>query len=475
MPRLPDRFPRPSSPPTVVSVPELGRLTTRTGSLDPMAVHMPQDFPMAALLKLRATDLFDPKGPPVRPFSYVDDRTIKVNAFCGAVEVGDYQVEILPKSWRTTHDAQRGRQALALMVDSFLEQTGSSRHASAKNDDATMLSVRRGPLTERIMEAFVDSAEGLLELGVRFGYKQVREQQKFLRGRLDVARQLRQRPGKAHVFHLRHTLFQADRPENRLIRSGAEHVARRSQNPRLRLRAREVLEQFWVVPPSRDVEADLARWDRGRLLAHYRDVERTTRLLLRPAIGHHAGASYGDAWLWQSDRLFEKHLARHVRSRLMDAARGMQLVVQTSSLSLGLANDGRRHFTLKPDLAVKDGGRFVGILDTKWRLVDPEPPGRRPTVGISSNEVYQMYAYGMNYLGGSGPLVLIYPAWERFSAPSGPITLNGPLGEGSAALTVIAVPFDLNAGAFLLDGLAVGALGPLEPVLRTTPRARTAQ
>lgn len=445
----------------LVSVPELGRLTRRPGEPTPDLVRVPPNFPLEKLRAARATDLFDPTGKPIGAFSYVDKDTVKANAFLGVIEVDGYQVEILPKTWNATSPVEEGRKALGLMVDSFLERQGLSDHASAKNHMVTKLSVRQGPLTERIMGLFVDSVEKLVESGIRFGYTQVAEQRRFLRGRLDVARQVRQRPGNAHLFHIRHNVFQPDRPENRLLKAGVLRVARRSRDARLRLRAHNLQELFWDVPASRHIRGDFSSWDRGRLLTHYREVELTARLLLLPVVGNHPDDVDGDAWLWQSDRLFENHLAHHLDRMLRSRNEVLRLVTQVSTFSLGRDAAGQRHFGLRPDLAVRTDSGYVGVLDTKWRLVG----GRKKGPRIKSGEAYQMYAYGRKVLKGSGPLVLIYPAWRHFQTPIGPYTLEIATDQDVEGLQLIGVPFDLLTGRFLTDGLPAGVLGMLAPIL----------
>jgi len=63
--------------------------------------------------------------------------------------------------------------------------------------------------------------------------------------------------------------------------------------------------------------------------------------------------------------------------------------------------------------------------------------------GLSQNDFYQLFAYGQEYLNGTGDLVLIYPRTAKFSEPL-------PVFHFSDDLCLWVLQFDLNEGMLLI-------------------------
>ena len=77
--------------------------------------------------------------------------------------------------------------------------------------------------------------------------------------------------------------------------------------------------------------------------------------------------------------------------------------------------DGRRLFQTKPDILIKDGGRVIQVIDTKWKRISPQIEDAKQ--GISQADVYQMMAYGQLYE--CEALTLLYPHHGELEATPG--------------------------------------------------------
>ena len=81
----------------------------------------------------------------------------------------------------------------------------------------------------------------------------------------------------------------------------------------------------------------------------------------------------------------------------------------------------------------------VIILDTKWKLLNSDTIDGK--MGVSQNDLYQLYAYGKKYLKKKQKkvqLYLIYPATEKFHKS---VVWNY---EEDESLPITIVPFDLE-------------------------------
>lgn len=358
--------------------------------------------------------------------SLVGRDTLKLSSYVGVLESPCGQViEILPKHHDDGDDVGRARALLVKLIAASLKLKSST-------DTEAGLELYQGPLSEWVMARFLDELDRLFKRGLRFDYLRVEEEQKYLRGQLDVARQLRQPAHKQHLFQIRHDVFLPDRPENRLLKSALDLVVRRCQRPDNWRLSHELAGLLHELPASRDARRDFALWRDDRLMAHYRAIRPWCELILNqhlPQAVH--GGWRGISFLFPMERLFEDYVAGWLERRLRP---GAQLRTQAREHYL-CTHQERGMFQLRPDLLLKHDGR-TWVLDTKWKRLDAAR--RSENYGLSQSDFYQLFAYGHHYLQGKGELVLIYPRWADFQFPLEPFQMQ----QGQLRLWVL--PFDLE-------------------------------
>lgn len=391
-----------------------------------------------------------------------DRRSLRLDNYVGVIETPcGTRVEILPKTSEHADGASASRRTLRRMLARCLDV--DSRE-TAPSDIQTF----ETPLTEWVMRHFLKELQRLLKRGVRFDYHRVQEEQQFLRGRLDVARQLRQPPGRGHLFHIEHDIFDADRAENRLLRTALDRVCRLTRDASNWRASHELAVHFAAVPVSQDCDADFRRWRNDRLLAHYRDVRPWCALVLGGETPVSlVGAWHGCSLLFPMETLFERYAETCLRRSLRD---GVTLKPSARSLYLA-AHQGSRWFNLVPDFLLVGVDRTV-VIDTKWKRIDASLGSSSEKYGLSQADFYQLFAYGQRYLNGSGDMLLVYPRTERFREPL-------PVFAFSDQLRLWVVPLDLELDKLVLRDCVVPAfmnndetdLATAAPI--ATPRERS--
>ncbi|WP_217550292.1 McrC family protein [Pantoea sp. GbtcB22] len=351
-------------------------------------------------------------------------RTLRLDSYVGTISTPcGTDIEILPKHFSSTDDIEKSRQLMCRLI-------ASAFNLPWREAGVADLNLFHYPLSEWVIRQFLITLGQLIKRGLRFDYQQVEDEQPFLRGQLDMGRQLRQLPGSQHRFHQRHYLFLPDRPENRLLRLALDKICletRESQNWRL---SHELINLMQEVPPSRQVNKDFARWGNDRLMMHYRAVRPWCQLILGEQLPLAIqGTARGISLLFPMERLFEQHVARVLKYQILS---GATLHSQTASEYL-CRYDDTKMFLLKPDLVLMHGDN-KWVLDTKWKRLDQ---GNDDNCRFSQSDVYQMLAYGMRYLQPQQDLLLIYPKSSGFSMPLGPYILPNEL-------RLHALPFDLD-------------------------------
>jgi len=322
-------------------------------------------------------------------------------------------IEILPKHTRNDDCLLAARGLLRRLIQNALQlPTRSAEAASLERFDE--------PLSEWIMRQFLEALETLSKRGLRFDYRREEEEQRFLRGQLNVTAQLRQPPGRQHHFQIRHNIYTADRAENRLLMAALARVCAATRDAENWRRAHELRIRLQEIPASRDVAADLRQWRTDRLMAHYQEIRLWCELVLgdRTPLAV-AGEWRGVSLLFPMERLFEQYVEMQLGRQLDFQA---HLTPQTSRHSF-CTYQQKPYLQLKPDLLVEHHDD-AWVVDAKWKLLDGI--GRDYPQNLSRDDFYQMFAYGQHYLRGEGQLLLVYPAHADFpKALAEPFQLPG--------------------------------------------------
>jgi len=389
---------------TVVSVREFATLTTDVvePTLD-RATLASEDFAWLA----RRTAKTDAGA---RPLRFEGLRTLKVLNLVGVIRLpSGVDLEILPKHTEAGDSLPAARRLLFRMI-------AAAHDIPARENELADLQVLDRPFTEWMAKTFIEQVAQLLGRGLRSDYLRQESREPYLRGRLDLARQLRAGPSALLDFHISHDIFTIDRPENRSIRAAVDKIARFTRAPATWRIARELSALLAEVPPSLDVQSDLSRWRDDRTMAHYRTVRPLCELILTERTPFAvSGQDQALSMLFPMERLFEAFVERSIRRALPDHRIHRQ--PRTHSLC---RYDERPWFDLRPDLVARRGEETL-VIDAKWKRLHSDPSLR---FGIAQSDVYQLHAYGQAYLGGHGELHLVYPRTADFPTTQGPLRMK---------------------------------------------------
>ena len=360
----------------------------------------------------------------------VEDRTwLRLDNYVGVIETPcGTRIEILPKHVDDEDDPAAAR-------DVFLRMLRRCLDLPARDMGPTALQTVDMPVSEWIIQQFLIELDLLVRRGVRFDYRAVEEEVRFLRGRLVVARQMRQSPARSDRLHVEHHVFDANRAENRLLRSAVDKAAGLARDPDNWRLGHELAHQLAEVPASRDVQADFRSWRSDRLMAHYQSIRAWCGLILgeRNPLSM-LGDWTGRSLLFPMEKVYERYVHACLKAHLPLGAR----VLPQQGRHYLCMHGQNRMFQLQPDFVVEhEGQRWV--VDAKWKLLDAAD--REGKYGLRQSDFYQLYAYGQRYLGGSGRMALIYPRTKAFE---GSLDLFSFDDQDQLQLEVI--PLDLKSG-----------------------------
>ncbi|HAW93259.1 MULTISPECIES: McrC family protein [unclassified Arsukibacterium] len=352
---------------------------------------------------------------------------LQVLNYVGVLETPCFtRIEVLPKTSTDSSDTVSGRKVLLKML-------ASVEGLKLQEFQQSHLQLLQQPLYELLISHFLHAVAKLVRQGIRNEYQRVERESPFLKGQLHVSKQIRQRPGRQHYFHVSHDVYSPDRAENRLLHSALKQVLKWSSSNANQRLARELLFVFHDIKESSNFALDFRAWKDDRSIAHYRPLKPWCELILSyqspiAMVGNYKGLSF----LFPMEQLFERYVAKQLARKL---PAGFRLRSQVANLSLVTHRD-EKWFKLKPDIVVYDQARVVTVMDTKWKLLDQNQDNTKQKYNLSQADMYQLFAYGEKYLQGKGELYLIYPRHHMLSVPL-------PCFEYHASLKLHVVPYDL--------------------------------
>lgn len=373
------------------------------------------------------------------PIAVIDgQRSLKLCNYVGFLQspAGE-SIEILPKTRLGAENTQVSRHIMQRMLM-------ASIGVKPRIAGAAELLRTREPLNEWIFSQFLTELQQLVSRGLRFDYKRVNEESRFIRGQLRLDEQQRQPPGRQHLFHISHDIYTPDRLENRLLKTALCYVLSHSRNGENWRLANEFSHLMDEIATETAPLQGMVRWQSGKLMQIYDAVRPWCELILEKLNPNfQQGSHRGIALLFPMEQLFEKYVEVSLRRA---STSGNHLKAQAcSEYLIQHTAHGRdlpaKMFQLKPDLLLKTA---IGsqVLDSKWKLLDESAATTEIKYNIAQSDLYQMFAYGHKYQNGKGHMMLIYPSHEFFSTPL-------PAFWYSDSLAVWVVPFCLETSSLV--------------------------
>lgn len=382
-------------------------------------------------------------------------RYMRTSRFIGTIQTRDGQVlEILPKIYKASGKQEENKNICRKVFLNMLRHFSDTKSRSFQN--ASLQTQKNFPILEIYIANYVSAVEELVLGGLRRSYKNVAENQPFLKGRLDISRHITKNVADKSRFAIRYNKYIENIPHNRILVSTLQKLLQNSHSIVNRSRISSVLGMFSGIPASLNIEADLKfALAKNRLYSSYDLLMQwSSQFLINKGFTNFSGNYVNQSLLFQADRLFEnfiaflfkKYAATYQRS-LLDAS------AQNTRYYLVDRHNGRGMFRLRPDIVVEsdnDSSHYdCIIIDTKWKAIDSQSPNRNYLIDMK--DMYQLYAYGQKYMQGETlrvghevipKLVLLYPYSEKFTEKLPEFVYEDVLEKYGLKLMV--VPFDLT-------------------------------
>ena len=303
-----------------------------------------------------------------------------------------------------THEVTAQEEATRQIFLTMLRDWRGLRQAEL--DNTAIRAIRRFDMLEAFVHLFLTSVIQLTRRGLARSYRTREENLPRLRGRILFPPHLRENLVDRSRFYVGFDEFTADRPENRLIHLALRRLGTVVRHPMNRQQIHQLRIVFSGVPPSTNLDDDWARHRVDRSMRHYDTVMPWVGLFLfGQGFATFSGPYVNRALLFPMEEVFEDFVTAAVRRH----QRRFTVRAQGPMTHLARDSAGKPVFRLKPDIALIERDQVRFILDSKWKRLASNESNH----GISQADVYQLFAYGMQY--GCRRVVLVYPKTTMFS------------------------------------------------------------
>ena len=376
---------------------------------------------------------------------------IKTGRYVGTVQTKDGQVvEILPKIYKSGNkeedDVRLCRKVFLQMLYAFQQSEANSFQNANLNTAANF------PILELYIERYLASVEQLMASGVKKNYTQITENQRFLKGKVLIHKQISMNCVDKSKFFVGYSKYIENIPQNRIIVSTLKKLSKISVNSRNVSRCYALLASFSEIPESQNIDADLEiSLHSNRLFAGYLELMQwSSQFLLNRGFTTFSGTHVNQSLLFSTEKLFESFIARLFKKYAKEFVVSSQHSKYFLVDKYGDTESGK--FRLRPDIVMesKDAGNFSAfeniIIDTKWKNLDSSMPDKNYLIDIK--DMYQLYAYGQKYQLGEDyfldvipKLVLVYPYTEKFQTELKPFIYEEI--KQKYGLKLVVYPFNL--------------------------------
>lgn len=323
------------------------------------------------------------------PYYSLTANGVRFKNYVGALQVGKWTIEILPKLDRTLDES-----STQPVLIQMLRQAGFIKTSTPTE---SRLKLKRNFILEAYLQMFLDETRKLIHNGLIRKYRKTEGNEFALKGRLIFSKHLNKNQTHAERFYIRYTIYNRQHELNRVLLKTLKILTTLSVNRQLITDAKSLILHF---PDLEDITVSDEFYSRiiwGRKTDAYKKAIEISRLLL---LNYHPDLSHGKnhvlALMFDMNNLWEKWFAHRLKiafERLVDS---VDISFQ-SKKEFWKPSYGKEIYQ-KSDIIIDFKGGSKIIIDTKWKLINDRP---------SEEDLRQMFTY--NKLFDSNNSFLIYP------------------------------------------------------------------
>lgn len=322
----------------------------------------------------------------------------KVKNYVGIIELKDgTQIEILPKI------AQEAN--ITSSQNALLKMLQYTHHLSFKYYQKAQIQVENISILEIFITTFLEELQVLLQKGLKSDYTEIKDNQFFLKGKIQFKEQLQKNTLRQERFYVTFDEYIADIAPNRVIKTTLLFLEKATRNQQNKQKIKKYQSFLSDIPACKNLKQDLEACKHlNRFFSHYTLVLEWCKIFLQDkSFTSFSGSSINWAILFPMEKVFESYIGKIFYKYTPEC---YNLTLQDKKHFL---LETPKQFSLIPDMVLYENDKAICLLDTKWKRLD----FTRQDFGILQADLYQMFVYAKKY--GTKKVILIYPEIEENS------------------------------------------------------------
>lgn len=370
-------------------------------------------------------DLDENKG-----FLLLYSDSLKVRHYVGFGTSGNLLVQVLPKVFKPKGKRNQN-ETKALLA--FIRMLNVAYSLKIREVELAHLMYAKVPnnILEIFIHLFAKSLWDEVQRGYYREYQEVQQEEKFLRGKLLLSRQIKKLPHQRHTFSVEFHEFSEDNLLNQIFYATIRFSLSKTRWLANKKLLGELMMVFDGVSARKVTPSDFDKIHFNRLNERFVKPFNLAKLILK-SFGGVSGEEVSGFFI-DMNELFERFLLRVLRKALPE----FDITHQEPKMVLLERTDPLKSIEQKPDFVISKAGKPIAVVDAKYR----ELKGN----SLSSEMARQIYVYAKlleNKSKISGvKTILIFPRSKHFN-PDLKSTLKGTFFD-KTDLSVLTYNMDL--------------------------------
>lgn len=324
------------------------------------------------------------------PYYTLTANGVRFHQYVGALQIGPYCIEVLPKIDRVVSDESLAQKVLIDM----LRQAG---FINVKTPTEATLRLKRNIILDAYIRMFFDELWQIIHKGLVKYYRKEEANRFTLKGRLMFSRHLVLNIHNAERFFVRFSVYDKEHPLNRVLYKTLRLLSSMSLRQEMDSEAKMLLN---ALPDLGDIEVSedfFTKIRYTRKTESYKRAIEFARLLL---LNYHPDLSRGRnnvlALMFDMNDVWEAWFTSRIAAAAKKSA--VNVSVRAQARKVLWTNKSGERVNQRPDIIIDIDDRPEIILDTKWKLIRNRP---------SEDDLRQMFTY--NNLFSVRRSYLVYP------------------------------------------------------------------
>lgn len=328
-------------------------------------------------------------------------------SYVGVIQIGKTRVEILPKLYNP--DVNSAISSLDVPQQEALIGTARKNLFHLLSIAGLIPFYKSGisrygkeqDFFEFLITLFLSDLENVM--GSHFHHEYIHQSDELgtIKGKLNFQKQAEKLPSQLHTFSCNYDEFSIDNPLNRIIKATLKKIQELCRNEDNKKRSFNIYSLMHEIRDEIITPSHASRLHFSRLNEKYESIiEFCCMILFGSTYSAEEGSHHYYALIFDMNLVFEKYVARLLRNSLTEYTFDCQADLYLASEHDPVFNYTRTKKRMIPDIIVREKGKPLAILDTKYK-----PDLVR---GYMSNaDTYQMLAYSV--ANESDRAILLYP------------------------------------------------------------------